>query len=84
VDRIDPRAAVPTPSLVFAGSDHWKISQVVPTALATYVVAAPVTTTKAKAHVVGHTGLYRIVGGQLVYVRSFESPGTLTAVTPLG
>jgi hypothetical protein len=81
VDRIDPRAAVPTPTVLFAGGDRWKVSQVVPTAAATYVVAAPLTT-KAKAHAVGHTGLYRIVGGRLVYVRSLDSPGTLTAVAP--
>jgi hypothetical protein len=81
VDRIDPRAAVQTPTLVFQGGERWKVSQVVPTAAATYVVAAPVTT-KAKAHVVGRTGLYRIVGGQLVYVRSLDTAGTLTPVTP--
>src|SRR4029077_11058039 len=83
VDRIDPRATVRTPALVFEGGNRWNVSQVVPTAAAIYVVAAPVTTTKAKARVVGRSGLYRIVGGQLAYVRGFDSPGTLSAVTPI-
>ncbi len=82
VDRIDPRVVAHAPTLVFEGGDRWKVSQVVPTSAGTYVVAAPVTKT-AKARTVGHVGLYRIVGGRLVFVRGLDAPGTLTSVPSL-
>jgi hypothetical protein len=81
VDSVDPRAPAGTPTLVFEGGDRWKVSQVVPTAVTTYVVAAPVTT-KGKTRVVGAEGLYRIVGGKLVFVRSFAGTATLVPVAP--
>jgi hypothetical protein len=81
IDRVDPRARAQTPTLVFEGGDRWKVSQVVPTAATTYVVAAPVTT-KAKTRLVGAEGLYRIVAGKLVFVRSFAGTATLVPVAP--
>jgi WD40 repeat protein len=74
IERIDPRAAR-APVLVFAGSDTWDVTQVVPTTDATYVVAARVKSAS--------WGLYRIDAGRLVFVRHLDSPGTFTPVTPL-
>ena len=78
--RYDARA-LDQPALVFGGAGDWDVSQVIPTAAANYVVAAPMVA-KGKTRVSGATGLYRIVRGRLVYVRSLAGPGTLTAVAP--
>ncbi len=82
VDRIDPSAVSQSPTLLFEGGMRWKVSQVVPASSGIYVVAAPVTESKAGTRVVGATGLYRIVAGKLVFVRRW-GPGTLTPVPPL-
>jgi hypothetical protein len=79
--RYDARA-LDQPALVFGGAGDWDVSQVIPTAAANYVVAAPMVA-KGKTRVPGATGLYRIVRRRLVYVRSLAGPGTLTAVAPL-
>jgi hypothetical protein len=74
IERVDPHAAR-VPVLVFSGGDQWDVSQVVPTTAGTFVVAARVRS--------ANSGLYRIDGGKLVFVRPLENPGTFTPVTPL-
>ncbi|HEY5173253.1 MAG TPA: hypothetical protein VIK54_16130, partial [Acidimicrobiia bacterium] len=82
IDRVDPRAM--RPLVTIFSSDQWDVSQVIPTAADTYVVAAPLNPTAAAApSVLGHPGLYLVRSGRLTFVRSLTDPGTLTAVTPL-
>jgi len=69
------------PVPVFSGGREWQLSQVVPTASGTYVVA---TRTQAGRPLTAvRTGLYLVRAGRLVAVRSLDDPGTLTPVTPL-
>jgi hypothetical protein len=80
LDRYDART-LGTATPVFAGSD-WTVSQVMPTAAGTYVIATPVRRAAA-ATALDTPGLYRIDAGRLVLVRSLVDPGTLTPVMPL-
>jgi hypothetical protein len=79
IERIDPRSSR-SAALVFSGGTAWEISQVVPTSVGTYVVAAP---KGAKSPRAAASSLYRIVAGKLVLVRSLADPGTLTPVAPI-
>jgi hypothetical protein len=78
VVRVDPREQENRHVVVEYGSSDWDITQVIPTGIATYVVAAPATSSSF--------GLYRIRVGRpstLVLVRPHDSPGTFTPVPPL-
>jgi hypothetical protein len=75
IDRLDVGGSDPVTTIL--SSRGWDISQMVPTASGTYVVASPA---NAKAR---HWGLYRVEQGRLVPVRSLADPGTLTPVSPL-
>jgi hypothetical protein len=82
IDRVDPRAVRP-PVTIFS-SNQWDVSQVVPTAAGTYVVAAPLSVTLPTSEgEAGHPGLYLVRAGRLTFVRSLTDPGTLTPVPPL-
>ena len=74
IARYDPQT-LGSPQVVFVAGNTWDVQQVVPTAAATYVVAAPVATPRS-------TGLYKIESGALRLVRTLESPGTFTPVAP--
>jgi hypothetical protein len=83
IDRVDPRTM--RPLVTIFSSDQWDVSQVVPTAAGTYVVAAPRKPAGAGSpSAVGHPGLYLVRAGRLTFVRSLTDPGTLTTVAPLG
>ncbi len=74
---------ITAPALVFSGADQWRVTQVIPTAATTYVVAARISV-GGPPRTAPIWGLYRIVAGRLVWVRGLDDhPGTLTAVTPL-
>jgi hypothetical protein len=79
IDRVDPRAVHPV-TTVFS-SNAWTVSQVVPTSVGTYVIAARAHGGTAASG--NGTGLYRIEAGKLVFVRALPDPGILTPVTPL-
>ena len=82
IGRYDSRTLA-GPEPVFGGGGAWDVTQVIPAATATYVVAAPTTIpVGGKVPVMGPAGLYRVVAGGLVFVRSLDSPGNLTPVTP--
>jgi len=82
IDRVDPRAL--RPLVTIFSSNQWDVSQVVPTAAGTYVVAAPLSHTAAGSEgEAGHPGLYLARAGRLAFVRSLSDPGTMTAVPPL-
>lgn len=81
IERYDPTTlSVPVP--VFAGAEKWSIAEIVPTPTAMYVVATPVVTAPGKPPALGSPGLYRLVGGRLVLVRTLDGPGILTPVAP--
>jgi hypothetical protein len=75
IDRVDPLGEQ-TAVTVFS-SNKWNVTEVVPTAVGTYVVAAPVSPKAAKL------GLYLVEAGRLVLVRALNDPGTLVPVPPL-
>jgi hypothetical protein len=83
VNRVDPRTLFATVPPVFSGGTAWRISQVVPTSVGLYVVAAPAKSAGANAPPTGDRGLYRLDGGKLVFVRGLVDPGTLTPVAPI-
>jgi len=82
IDRYDV-AAPRLPITLFDGADRWRVRQVVPTATATYVVAAARRPAESTAATASPLGLYRLAAGQLVPVRAALGSGVLTAVTPL-
>ncbi len=75
IDRLDPRGLQPVETLFSARG--WDVSQMMPTASGTYVVA---TLAKPKPP---RWGLYLVQSGKLVPVRSLADPGTLTPVSRL-
>ena len=82
IDRVDPRAV--RPLVTIFSSNEWNVSQVVPTAAGTYVVAAPLSVTPSTSEgEAEHPGLYLVLAGRLTLVRSLTDPGTLTPVPPL-
>ncbi|MDQ1379467.1 MAG: hypothetical protein QOJ71_186 [Actinomycetota bacterium] len=75
IDRLDALGLQPVTTILT--SRAWSVSQLVPTATGTYVVASA-------AHAKARTwGLYRVEAGKLALVRPLADPGTLTPVTPL-
>lgn len=82
IERYDP-ATSGAPIRLFDGSGRWRLRQVVPTAIATYVVAAPVPRPAFGPVAGSGLGLYRLVDGRLDLVRGLAGPVTLTAVSPL-
>ena len=81
IERYDP-ATLARPVSIFVGADHWSIAEIVPTAAAMYVVATPVAAAPGSRPALGSPGLYRLVGGRLVLVRTLDGPGILTPVAP--
>jgi hypothetical protein len=82
IDRYD--AAVPAGAVrLFDGSEHWILRQIVPTAMGTYVVAAPRRRAGPPSAPGADAGLYRLLGGRLVLIRPMSGSMTLTAVDPL-
>lgn len=75
IDRVDPTGVQGVMNLF--SSYEWNVAQVVPTAVGTYVVAAPA---KPKAQ---KPGLYLVEAGKLVLVRTLGDPGTLVPVSLL-
>jgi hypothetical protein len=75
IDRLDALGLQPVTTILT--SRAWLVSQLVPTATGTYVVASAA---QAKART---WGLYRVEAGKLALVRPLADPGTLTPVTPL-
>jgi WD40 repeat protein len=75
IDRLDPLGLQPVETLFSARG--WDISQMMPTASGTYVVATLAQPKPPK------WGLYLVQAGKLVPVRSLTDPGTLTPVRPL-
>jgi hypothetical protein len=73
IDILDPRGLQPVETLFSARG--WDVSQMMPTASGTYVVA---TLAKPKPP---KWGLYLVRSGKLVPVRSLADPGTLTPVS---
>ena len=78
IDRFDPREKLKASTMLFDGGARWSLSQVVPTDRGVYVVAAPVVAGPKVARL-GPTGLYRLAGRNLVFVRSLAAPGALDA-----
>jgi hypothetical protein len=72
-----------SPITLFDGADRWLLRQVVPTAAATYVVATARRPAGSTAPTAPSLGLYRLVAGRLVPVRTMSGSVVLTAVTPL-
>lgn len=81
IERYDP-TTLSAPVSIFAGANHWSIAEIVPTRTALYVVATPVVAAPGTSPALGSPGLYRLVGGRLVLVRTLSGPGTLTPVAP--
>ncbi len=81
IERYDPATSA-RPVSIFAGADHWSIAEIVPTPTAMYVVATPVAAVPGTRPALGSPGLYRLVGGRLVLVRTLDGPGILTPVAP--
>ncbi|MDQ1476238.1 MAG: hypothetical protein QOE62_1467 [Actinomycetota bacterium] len=74
IDRLDVRRLQPVTTILT--SRAWNVSQLVPTATGTYVVASAASAKTRK------WGLYRVEAGKLALVRLLADPGTLTPVTP--
>jgi hypothetical protein len=75
IDRVDTRRGSVDGTLF--SSSAFDVRQVVPVAGGLYVVAEPTQPSARKF------GLYRVEVGKLVLVRSLDSPGVLTPITPL-
>ncbi|HEV7524031.1 MAG TPA: hypothetical protein VGP92_03660 [Acidimicrobiia bacterium] len=81
IAKINPRSSA-AQSLVLSTGSEWKVSQVIPTAVGTYVVAARATPGGA-APTAAASNLYRVDRGRLTFVRPLPNAGTFTPVTPL-
>ena len=82
IDRYDPSSPA-GPVRLFDGSGRWRLRQVVPTEVGTYVVAAPARQAGSTPAAGAAGGLYRLFAGRLIPVRAMSEPVTLSAVTPL-